>query len=185
MAWEDERWLRHTFALAERAVDEGDQAYGAALVDSAGNLLLEAANQRQRSGRCTAHAETDLVSEASQLWPRTLLSGCTLYSSTEPCPMCAGAIAWSGVGRLVYGLSQERSYALARFEPPPRFIEPPSCRAILGNVQPPIEVLGPLLEDEATAVHLRWYALHAGEPSALPTLQNEKPPRGVTGGGFC
>jgi tRNA(Arg) A34 adenosine deaminase TadA len=72
--------------------------------------------------------------------------------------MCAGAIAWSGIGRVVFGVSQARCYEAFPWASPPRFREPPSCRMVLGNVQPPVEVIGPLLEDEGLQAHFAFDA---------------------------
>jgi tRNA(Arg) A34 adenosine deaminase TadA len=69
--------------------------------------------------------------------------------------MCSGAIGWSDVGRLVYGLSQRRMYEVYAGNTP-RWAEPPSCRAILATVVPPLEIVGPLLEGEAVEPHRYW-----------------------------
>jgi tRNA(Arg) A34 adenosine deaminase TadA len=160
---DDTSWLRHTFALAESAIGLGDQPYGAALVGPDDTLLVEAVNDRARTGDCTGHAERLAVAEASRRWSRDFLRSCTLFSSTEPCPMCSGAVAWSGVGRLVFGLSQATSYELFQQHSAPRFRDPVSCRVLLENVQPAIEVVGPLLEDEAAVPHKRWLATQSPE----------------------
>ena len=155
---DDERWLRHTFALAEKAVELGDYSFGAALVGPDDNLWLESAQSVARTGKWLNHAELTLLLEAANRWGRQDIAECTLYSSTEPCPMCSGAIAWS-VNRLVYGLSQARMYELySQSGTAPRFIEPWSCRALLAHVMPAMEVVGPLLEAEAEGVHLSWMA---------------------------
>jgi tRNA(Arg) A34 adenosine deaminase TadA len=156
--------LRHTFALAHRSSERGDQPYGAALAGPGGELLLEAGQTRVTSGDCTGHAETNLIREASQRWPRDFLANCTLYSSTEPCLMCTGAFAWSGIGRLVFGISQECSYREFPDAAPPRFREPVSCHVLLANVQPPVVVEGPLLEEEALRAHILWWETSARPP---------------------
>lgn len=158
LEWDLER-LRRTFALAERALELGDQPFAALLADATGAVLVESLQTRATTGDTTGHAETNLCRDASQGWPRAFLVTCTIYSSHEPCPMCSGAIAWSGIGRLVYGLSHVRSYEVWGPQPPPRFRTPMPCRAILGAVQPPIDVVGPLLEDEAARPHIRFRAM--------------------------
>lgn len=158
MATDDFRWLRHTFALAEQAVAEGDGAFAAALVGPDGALLFEAKQTRIRTKDATAHAEMNVCRDATARLPRDFLAGCTIYSSTEPCPMCAGAIAWSGIGRLVFGVSQARCYEAIAPARPPRFRLPPACRDILSNVQPPIVVTGPLLEEEGLCAHALFAA---------------------------
>ena len=154
--------LRHAFGLAARSVADGDQPYGAVLVGRGGETLIEGMNTRATTGDATGHAELSVVSEASRRWPRDVLSGCTLYSSAEPCPMCAGAIGWSGVGRLVFGLSKAVEYALGLSTGAPRFRDPTITRAILESLEPPIDVVGPLLENEAREPHLRWAATRPG-----------------------
>lgn len=155
LPWDLDR-LRRTFALAERALQLGDQPFAALLTDATGAVLVESLQSRATTGDTTGHAETNLCSEASRRWPRDFLVTCTIYSSHEPCPMCSGAIAWSAIGRLVYGLSHSHSYEVRGPQPPPRFRKPFPCRHILDAVQPPIEVVGPLLEDEAAAPHIRY-----------------------------
>ncbi len=107
----DLRWLRASFDCARRAADAGDQPYGALLVDEAGNVLLKGIHTAITTGDCTGHAEINLVREASQRFSFDMLSRCTLYASTEPCVMCAGAIYWSRVGRVVYALSSATLHA--------------------------------------------------------------------------
>lgn len=155
----DPACLRHAFALAGRSAAGGDQPYGAVLVGPGGETLIEGMNTRATTGDATGHAELSVVSEASRRWPREFLVGCTLYSSAEPCPMCAGAIGWSGIGRLVFGLSKSAEYALGLSTGAPRFRDTVLARAILGSLEPPVEVVGPLLEDEACQPHLRWAAM--------------------------
>lgn len=163
---DDERWLRHTFHLAQRAVELGDFAFGSVLVSAADELLIEGLQLVETTGDWLAHAEMNVLREAASRWTRSELSGCTLYSSTEPCPMCTGAIGWS-VNRLVFGLSQVRMYVL--WPGRPRFVEPWNCRLLLGRVEPPMQVIGPMLEDEAAAAHL----LAAERCSTSATDDNE------------
>lgn len=158
MATDDFRWLRYTFGLAERAVALGDGAFAAALVDSREELVLDAMQTRVRTSDATGHAEMNLCRAATPRFERDFLGTCTIYSSTEPCPMCAGAIAWTGIGRLVYGVSQARWYEVFAGPAPPRFREPMSCRAILAGVQPPVNVIGPLIEEEGLRAHLLFAA---------------------------
>jgi hypothetical protein len=71
-------------------------------------VLMERGNEVGREGGdATAHAERLLVSSASAAYGREFLAGCALYASAEPCAMCAGAVYWSGIGRVVFGQSVE------------------------------------------------------------------------------
>jgi len=146
---DDRRWLRVSFDLARRAAEQGDQPYGALLVDDAGNALLEGLNSAITTGDCTGHAETNVVREASQRFSFEMLARCTLYASTEPCVMCAGAIFWSQIGRVVYGVSSATLEVTieATGEAPPV-----GCRDVLGKLTR-VVLLGPALEDEALLVH--------------------------------
>jgi tRNA(Arg) A34 adenosine deaminase TadA len=155
----DARWLRVSFELARRAAARGDEPYGAVLVDGAGDPLREAGNTIATSGDRTGHAEVNLVRLLGGVDPAALAAA-TLYASTEPCAMCAGAVYWSGIGRVVFGLSNARLYdeVLPRSPVALRM----GCRDVLGAGERPVVVSGPLLEDEAAAVVAEWAAGRGG-----------------------
>jgi tRNA(Arg) A34 adenosine deaminase TadA len=142
----DARWLRYSFDLAMQARGAGDQPFGAALVAADGQLLAQALNTRNLDRDLVAHAEANLVRKAVHLVPLAELASCTVYSSSEPCIMCAGVIAWSGVGTVVYGCSQARLMSIPGPHPP-RFRVPTDIRVLLAGVQPPVAFRGPLHED--------------------------------------
>ncbi len=142
--------LRRCFALARKAAERGDEPF-AALLWLRGKAVLTATNRVMLDGDRTKHAELLLVSEAGRLLCREDLVAATLYASTEPCAMCAGAIYWTGISRVVFGCSQE---AFARVAG--KSLNLP-CRAIFGAGRRPTEVTGPLFEDEALAVHERYW----------------------------
>lgn len=142
----DVEFLRAAFAAARRARENGNAPFGAILVNENGEILLEAENTVKTSRDCTGHAETNLVREASRQFDQAMLAKCSLYSSAEPCAMCAGAIFWSGVGRVVYGLSGSRISALAP-DNSPRLLLP--CGDVFAAGQRGIELEGPVLEEEA------------------------------------
>jgi tRNA(Arg) A34 adenosine deaminase TadA len=85
------------------------------------------------------------------------LGRATLYSSAEPCAMCAGGIYWSGIGRVVYALSEHRLLEITGAHPANPTLSLP-CREVFARGQRHIEVLGPLLEDEAAEVHRGFWA---------------------------
>jgi tRNA(Arg) A34 adenosine deaminase TadA len=163
--------------LAESAVAAGDQAFAALLVNTEGSLLLEAANEVVVSGDRTAHAELLVCRRASVLWQREALAGSTLYSSTEPCVMCTGAIAWSGVTRLVFGVSQARMNAMFPIGRP-RFSVPISSAHLQRDVEPPLEVVGPLLEEEGARAHALWETVNPGSQRAPTGPWSSRAPRG-------
>ncbi len=152
---EDERWLRASFAAARAAAACGDQPYGAVLVGASGRLLAEAGNSIATGADCTAHAELNLIRRLGAR-PAAEFAGATLYASTEPCAMCAGALYWSGIGRLVFGLSNARLYGEV-LRGPPEGLRLDS-RTVLAAGERRVAVVGPLLEDEAAAIVAEWAA---------------------------
>lgn len=135
--------------IADRAREHGNPPFGAVLVSSRGWLLAEGESTQSMTSDCTSHAETNLLHEATRRYSRHLLAHSTLYASAEPCPMCAGAIFWSGIGRVVFGLSSEHLYALNRQRGEHLFEH---CADILAKGTHHVEVYGPILEDEAESV---------------------------------
>ena len=152
---DDELWIRASFRLAEQSRANGDQPFGAILVGADGEVLGEATNTRNIAKDLSGHAEMNIV---RALWAgaNAEFPGATLYASTEPCMMCAGIIAWSGIGRVAFGLSQRRLHAIPTSRPP-RFAVATELRALLHGVNPPVEVVGPLLEDEALVPHSDYW----------------------------
>jgi tRNA(Arg) A34 adenosine deaminase TadA len=151
----DEFFLRLSFQIAQKARQHGNHPFGALLVDERGNILLEAENTTITSNDCTGHAETNLMRAASQKYSRDFLATCSLYTSTEPCCMCSGAIFWGNVRRVVFGLRQGRLYELVGETATE--ILPLTCLEIFTAGNKPIEVIGPLLEDEAAQVHANFW----------------------------
>jgi tRNA(Arg) A34 adenosine deaminase TadA len=100
----------------------------------------------------TIHAETELAREASRLHAPAQLRDCTLYTSAEPCAMCAGTIYWAGIGRVVYGLSEADLRQITGDHPDNPTLDLP-CREVFARGQFHVEVVGPALVAEARAVH--------------------------------
>jgi tRNA(Arg) A34 adenosine deaminase TadA len=148
----DAHFLRRSFEVARHAMKNGNHPFGAVLVGSAGKVLIEAGNGYMPSHDGTAHAERLLATMACTTIDAQTLRGATIYSSAEPCAMCAGAIYWAGIGRLVYGLSEHRLRGLTGDHPENPTLNLP-CREVFASGQRPIEVIGPVLEDEAAALH--------------------------------
>ena len=149
---DDEKFLRHSFTVAARSVTHGNHPFGAILVDAAGQVLVETENGFMPARDGTAHAERLLCTEACTRYDAGVLRGATLYSSAEPCAMCAGAIYWAGIGRVVYGLSEHRLREITGNHPENPTLDLP-CREVFRTGQRPVTVVGPLLEDEAAALH--------------------------------
>jgi tRNA(Arg) A34 adenosine deaminase TadA len=148
----DEHFLRHAFEVARRAMGSGNHPFGAVLVDRNRKVLIEAENGYMPAHDGTAHAERLLATLACRTIDARILADATMYSSAEPCAMCAGAIYWAGIGRLVYGLSEARLRGITGNHPENPTLDMP-CRAVFASGQRPTEVVGPLLEDEAAALH--------------------------------
>jgi tRNA(Arg) A34 adenosine deaminase TadA len=148
---DDTRLLRLAVDAARRAREAGNHPFGAVL-GRAGEVLLEAGNTVTTERDVTGHAELNLVRAASRSYSETELADCTLYSSTEPCAMCAGAIYWSGIGRVVYALSEADlgAFTGADAENPTMHLD---ARTVFGAGQRSIEVEGPVELPEACAVH--------------------------------
>jgi tRNA(Arg) A34 adenosine deaminase TadA len=151
MEEQDLKFLRVSLTLAWKAREHGNHPFGALLVDARGQIILEAENTVVTGRDCTGHAETNLMKMACSLFDSQYLAECTVYTSTEPCPMCAGAIFWANVRRVVYGLSEESLYAMIAGETEDVLVLP--CRDVFTRGRKPISVIGPLLEDEARQVH--------------------------------
>lgn len=144
--------LRRAFEVARRARSHGNHPFGAILVGPDGAVLVEVENGHLPDRDMTAHAERLLATEASRRWRPAALAECTLYSSAEPCAMCAAAAYWAGIGRVVYGLSEQRLKAITGAHPENPTLDLP-CRVVFAAGQRRVEVVGPLLEDEAARVH--------------------------------
>ncbi len=152
----DLKFLQQAIDVSRRSRENGNHPFGAILVSSTGEVLIEAENTVNTSKDATGHAETNLMRLASQQFPSDLLATSTMYSSCEPCVMCAGAMYWTGVGRLVYALSETKLYQMTGANPenPTMHLE---CREVLARGQRSIEILGPALEDIAATVHADFW----------------------------
>lgn len=140
-------------ALSQRSRAEGHHPFAAMLIDASGALISEAMNAS--SADRTAHAEMAVLRNAAGV-PAERLRGATLYSSAEPCAMCAGGVYWVGVGRVVYALSEERLLTLTGSHPENPTLSLP-CREVFARGQRAVEVVGPLLEDEAAVAHIGFW----------------------------
>ena len=149
---QDERLLRLAITISRRSRETGNHPFGALLADSDGVVLSEAENTVVTTGDVTGHPETELIRMASRTLPPDVLAEATLYASTEPCAMCAGAIYWGGIERLVYAMAGTDLLILTGSHPENPTLDL-GCRAVLEAGQRQIEVIGPVLAEEAIAVH--------------------------------
>ncbi len=145
--------LRRTFVLANEARQSGGAPYGALVADAEGKVIAEHRNTTWADGGDpTQHAELVATTDAWRVLGSDGMNHATLYASTEPCSMCAGASYWNGIGRVVYGMSNLRLFEFTGDDPAHTSFALP-CREILCNGSRPIAVIGPMLEDEAAQSH--------------------------------
>jgi tRNA(Arg) A34 adenosine deaminase TadA len=159
---DDFELLRKAFDVARRSREAGDHPFGSILAGPDGVVLREQGNgYRTEGGDRTAHSERLLASWAAKNHELSFLARCTLYTSAEPCAMCAGAIYWAGIGRLVYGQSEKglKTQTGAHDENPTLDLP---CRLVFGAGQRPTEVVGPLLEEEAAKLQEDFWAGRTG-----------------------
>lgn len=151
-------YLQRTIEVSQMARESGNTPFGALLVDKDGRILMEQGNVEITEHRCTGHAETALMERASRTYTSDFLWNCTLYTTAEPCAMCAGAMYWGNLGRVVYGISEKELLVITGDDPQnPTFDLP--CREIFARGQKRIEVIGPFpeLADEIAAVHAGFW----------------------------
>ena len=151
-----ERFAREAIELARRARAAGDHPFGALLVVD-GDVVASAQNTVHTDRDPTAHAETNLIARAIRELSLEQIRRSVLYTSCEPCAMCAGTMYWAGVRSIVYALSANELAKLAGGS----FLVP--CRELFARAVEPITVVGPLLQDEARDVHLGYWPAHASE----------------------
>ena len=134
----DEHHLRRAVALAAEARAAGDMPFGSLLVGPDGDVLAEDRNTVLSDQDITAHPELKLARHAARQLEPDVARGTTMYTSCQPCPMCTGAIARSGLGRVVFALSGEQLQGLR----PPGATGPDAAQ---------VTYEGPALFDEARA----------------------------------
>ena len=147
---DDARYIRRAIDLARQARERGDHPFGALLVANE-QIVLEAENTVVSRNNPTHHAEMNLVQAAWGTLAAGVIERSTLYTSTEPCPMCTGAIFWSGIRRLVFSLPALDLGALTG-DP---FCGP--CRPLFDRAGVKTEVVGPIVPDEGRQIHLGFW----------------------------
>lgn len=149
----DASYLRQAIEWSNTARVRGNRPFGAVVVDQSGHVLTQAYNCGTEKHDLTAHAETTAVRQLGLKFDRETLRHATLYSSGEPCVMCAGAIFWSGIGRVVYGIDAQR-LRIFRGEVTEQKDVQLSCRDVFNASPHPIVCIGPALIEESTQPHV-------------------------------
>ncbi len=103
----DEYFMQKALQLAQQAFDQGEVPIGAVLV-SGNKIIGQGFNQCEQLHDCTAHAEMLAITAGQNFLGAKVLSECTLYVTVEPCVMCAGALHWSQLGKLIFGASDNK-----------------------------------------------------------------------------
>ncbi|MEN3376033.1 MAG: guanine deaminase [Hyphomicrobiales bacterium] len=156
----DEKFMRRAIALSARALDEpGARPYGAVVVKD-GKIVGEGLNQSAKNFDPTSHGEVEAIRDACRNLKTTDLSGADLYTSCEPCSVCAATMLMAGIARMYYGATLDESGRIVpRPKMPPR---PDLVRAQVGlpveSREMPAEVK---LGDEAVTVLEAWVKAHA------------------------
>ena len=142
----DAAFMRKALAEAEQAEREGEVPVGAIVV-CRGRVLARTHNLTETLHDVTAHAEMQAITAAANALGGKYLTGCTLYVTVEPCPMCAGALGWSQISRIVYGAPDDkRGYHL---------IAPAA-------LHPKTEVVAGVLEEDCREMMRRFFAKKRG-----------------------
>ena len=137
----DDQFMREALREAEAARAQGEIPIGAVVVWK-GRIIGRGHNETERLRDTTAHAEMIAITAASEAMGGKYLTDCTLYVTVEPCPMCAGALAWSQISRIVYGAPDvRRGYSL--FTP--------------SLLHPRTQTSGGVLQEECAALMLDFF----------------------------
>ena len=137
----DEQYMRRALDEARQALEEGEIPIGAVVV-AKGRIISRAHNQTETLNDVTAHAEMLAITAAANALGGKYLTDCTLYVTVEPCPMCAGAIGWAQVPRIVYGATDEKR-GYRRYAP--------------NVLHPRANAIGGILEEECRQLMLDFF----------------------------
>jgi tRNA(Arg) A34 adenosine deaminase TadA len=153
----DIAYLRLAIAVAAKAKAKGNHPFGAVLIDAEGNVIGEGENTVRTDGG-PGHAETNLARFAGREFTPAFLESCTLYTSVEPCCMCAGTIYWAGIGAVVFGMTERRLLEMTGGHPENLTQDLP-CTVVFGAGQRKVEVRGPFDEvaDEVAEAHTGFW----------------------------
>ena len=151
--------LRRANQIAEEALRQGRHPFGAILVAADHETVLLS----QGNVDAVNHAESVLAREAAKRYSAEVLWGCTLYTTVEPCAMCAGTQYWAHIGRVVYAMSEHRLLQITGNHSENPTLSLP-CREVFGRGQKAIEIIGPVadIEAEVAALHQKFWHQEGG-----------------------
>lgn len=154
--------LRAANAVAALSLQAGHHPFGAILVAADHITVLLS----QGNVDVVNHAEAVLARTAAARFTAAELWRCTVYTTVEPCAMCAGTQYWAHIGRVVYGMAESRLLAITGNHADNPTLDLP-CRAVFACGQKPIAVIGPVAEVEAeiAALHLQCWQHHGSIPT--------------------
>lgn len=136
----DEEFIRITYRMASFAGQKGSEPFAALLVKD-NKMLFSTKDRSIEYGDPTAHAELTVISEYCRTNQLISLEGYTLYCNVEPCVMCSGAIHWSKLSRVVYGVSQHKLQTISKGKPKP------DCNSLINTGNWTTEITGGILEE--------------------------------------
>jgi tRNA(Arg) A34 adenosine deaminase TadA len=142
--------LREAVHLADAAVLKGNHPFGALLASPENSILVRGENTVHTGADVTNHAEMNVIRQAQKLTPAQRASA-TLYTSTEPCAMCCGALYWAGVRRVVFACSERRLSEIVGSG------LNASSRDIFAHASEPVQLVGPVLQDLAQNSHVAFW----------------------------
>lgn len=147
----DGAFIQRAYDLAEAAVRNGDHPFGALLVHE-GRIVASAMNRVETASDVTRHAELELVSDVWATFDAEIRGASILYTSTEPCLMCAGAIHWAGIPKVVFGVS-----ARAMAEAIGRPYRGLPLREVVRATGYEIDVIGPVMQEDGLRIHREFW----------------------------
>jgi tRNA(Arg) A34 adenosine deaminase TadA len=147
--------LQRTLVIAKQSAENGNLPFGCLLADASNTILLEAENTVNTDEDAIAHCEINLVQQLKGKYDAPFLADCTLYASTEPCPMCAAAVYWSGIGHIVFALGKDSYHQIAKTEDPAHqfYIRADELLQYGGRK---VTVTGPAMETEAILFYQQY-----------------------------
>jgi tRNA(Arg) A34 adenosine deaminase TadA len=156
MSEEELAHLRQAFIVAHQAREHGNHPFAAVLINTNNEVVLTAENSVVTDADTTAHAEINLIRAATPNFTPEQLSNFTIIASAEPCAMCAAALVWANIRNVVFGLSMDKIYAMFG-DPGDAPVLAIASREIFKHAPWPVQVRGPMLEEEASLPHAGFW----------------------------